>query len=68
MRWFKNRELVVPVDFSDESFSAVDTALEADAIPHLGHRPQLADLLHEADAGVDEERDRADHRREPVNL
>ena len=41
-------------------------ALERDPVPQLGQRPQLADLLDEADAGVDEERDRADDGREPV--
>ena len=43
-------------------------ALEADAVPQLGEGPQLADLLDEADAGVDEERDRPDHGREAFRL
>ena len=36
-------------------------ALAADAVPHRGEGPHLAGLLHEADAGVDEEADAADH-------
>jgi hypothetical protein len=43
-------------------------ALEADAVPQLGERPQLADLLDEADARVDEERDRAEHLGELLGL
>ena len=35
--------------------------LETDPVPQLGERTQLADLLHEADARVHEERDRAVH-------
>ena len=41
-------------------------ALDADAVPHLGHRPQLADLLDEPDPGVDEERDRREHAAEAI--
>ena len=41
-------------------------ALEADAVPQLGERAQLADLLDEADAGVDEEGDRGEHAGEPI--
>jgi len=33
MSWFPKRKVVVPVDFSDESFDAVDTALEVAADP-----------------------------------
>ena len=36
-------------------------ALGADAVPHGGEGPHLAGLLHEADTGVDEEADPADH-------
>ncbi len=36
-------------------------ALAADAVPQLGEGPHLAGLLHEADAGVHEEADAADH-------
>ncbi|HRX83264.1 MAG TPA: universal stress protein, partial [Pirellulaceae bacterium] len=28
MNWFAKRKVLAPVDFSDESFAAVDTALE----------------------------------------
>jgi nucleotide-binding universal stress UspA family protein len=48
MRWFKNREIVVPVDFSDESFSAVDAALqlaESPAHVHVIHVLQLLEPL-----------------------
>ena len=41
-------------------------ALEPDAIPQLGEGPHLAGLLDESDAGVDEEADRREHRREPI--
>ena len=39
-------------------------ALEADPVPHGGEGPHLAGLLDEADPGVDEEADPADHRRQ----
>ena len=48
------------------SFVGDAVALAADPVPQLRHRPQLADLLHEPDAGVDEERDRPEHGRETV--
>ena len=41
-------------------------SVQPDAIPHRGHRPQLADLLHEPDPGIDEEGDRAEHLPEPL--
>jgi nucleotide-binding universal stress UspA family protein len=40
MKWFENRDLVVPVDFSDESFAAVDVALQ------LAEKPSLVHVLH----------------------
>ena len=33
MNWFARKKVLVPVDFSDESFSAVDSALELVANP-----------------------------------
>ncbi len=39
-------------------------ALAADAVPELGEGTHLAGLLHEANAGVDEEADAAHHRRQ----
>ncbi len=39
-------------------------ALAADLVPEPAHRPQLGDLLDQPDAGVDEERDPAEHLRE----
>ena len=45
--------------------SSVDAvALEPDLVPHARERAHLADLLDEADAGVAEERDAAEHRAE----
>ena len=41
-------------------------ALTADALPEHAEGAQLADLLDEADAGVDEERDRSEHVGEAV--
>ena len=52
MRWFKNRELVVPVDFSDESFSAVDTALELAESPEHVHVIHVLPLLEPLSPGV----------------
>jgi hypothetical protein len=36
-------------------------ALAADPLPEPPHGPELRDLLDQADAGVDEERDSAEH-------
>ena len=43
-------------------------ALDADAVPEVGERPELADLVDEADARVHEERDRAEDRGEPFGF
>ena len=65
MRWFQNRELVVPVDFSDESFAAVDVALQLVEDPSHVHAIHVLPLLEPLSPGmvwdtVDEE-SRSEH-------
>jgi hypothetical protein len=45
MKWFQNRDLVVPVDFSDESFAALDVALQFAERPSLVHVINVFALL-----------------------
>ena len=65
MKWFQNRDLVVPIDFSDESIAAVDVALELAEKPSLVHVIHVLPLLETLSPGmvwdtVDEE-SRSEH-------
>ena len=52
MPWFENRDLVVPVDFSDDAFSAVDVALQLAESPSRVHVIHLLPLLEPLSPGV----------------
>jgi nucleotide-binding universal stress UspA family protein len=65
MKWFQNRDLVVPVDFSDDSFAALDVALQLAEKPSLVHVIHVLPLLETLSPGmvwdtVDEE-SRSEH-------
>ena len=65
MKWFQNRDLVVPVDFSDDSFAALDVALQLAEKPSLVHVIHVLPLLEPLSPGmvwdtVDEE-SRSEH-------
>ncbi|MCG8586000.1 MAG: universal stress protein [Pirellulales bacterium] len=52
MKWFENRDIVVPVDFSDESFSAVDVALQLAEEPARVHVIHVLPLLEPLSPGM----------------
>lgn len=52
MAWLPKKSIVVPIDFSDDSLSAVDTALELVANPTQVHLIHVLPLLTVADPGV----------------
>lgn len=52
MNWSRNPQIVVPVDFSDESLEAVDTALEIAEQPANVHVIHVLQDLSAADPGV----------------
>ena len=69
--WFSVRPSEVHLHAVPEPAQALvadAVPLDADAVPQVGHRPQLADLVDEPDACVHEERDRAEHSGETVGL
>lgn len=49
MKWFKNRKIVVPCDFSEESVSAVDVALELVESPSEVFVIHVLPVLHAAE-------------------
>jgi len=53
MSWFPKRSIVVPVDFSDDSFGAVDTALELIDDPSGLHLVHVLPEPHAGDPGVE---------------
>ena len=65
MGWTKKKTIVVPVDFSDESFAALDTALEIAASPggvHVIHvLPELSPLEPSELWETLDEQSRAEH-------
>ena len=70
MKWFQNRDLVVPVDFSDESFAAIDVALQLAEKPSLVHVIHVLPLLETLSPGmvwdtVDEE-SRSEHAKKAL--
>jgi nucleotide-binding universal stress UspA family protein len=52
MKWFQNRDLVVPIDFSDESLAAVDVALELVDKPSFVHVIHVLPLLETLSPGM----------------
>jgi nucleotide-binding universal stress UspA family protein len=61
MEWFKNRRVVVPCDFSEESVSAVEVALQLAESPTEVHVVHVLPLLHAAEPAyvwetIDEEK------------
>jgi nucleotide-binding universal stress UspA family protein len=52
MAWLPKRNVVAPVDFSDQSFSAVDQALELVASPAELHLIHVLPVVIPADPGV----------------
>jgi len=52
MAWLPKKDVVVPIDFSDDSLSAVDTALELVASPTQIHVIHVLPMLTVADPGV----------------
>ncbi|MCH5376893.1 MAG: universal stress protein [Planctomycetes bacterium] len=53
MSWFPKRSIVVPVDFSDDSFAAVDTALELIDDPSGLHVVHVLPEPHAVEPGVE---------------
>ena len=52
MAWLPKKDVVVPIDFSDDSLSAVDTALELVAGPSQIHVIHVLPMLTVAEPGV----------------
>ena len=52
MPWFPKQTVVVPVDFSDESIAAVDTALELVADPSHVHVIHVLPIITDYEAGL----------------
>jgi nucleotide-binding universal stress UspA family protein len=53
MNWFPKQSVVVPVDFSDDSFAAVDVALDLVAEPAGLHLIHVLPEPHAGDPGVE---------------
>jgi nucleotide-binding universal stress UspA family protein len=53
MNWFPKRSVVVPVDFSDDSFAAVEVALDLVAEPAGLHLIHVLPEPHAGDPGVE---------------
>ena len=52
MSWFHKRKIVVPIDFSDESFNAFETAMEIAEQPSAVHVIHVLPDLSPAEPGV----------------
>jgi nucleotide-binding universal stress UspA family protein len=52
MNWFPQKSVVVPIDFSDESFAALETAKELVEDPKYLHAVHVLPVLIASDPGV----------------
>ena len=52
MNWLPRKTIVVPIDFSDDSFAAIDTAREMVDDPKHLHHVHVLPTLEPADPGV----------------
>ncbi len=52
MAWLPKADVVVPIDFSDESFAAIDTALDLVKTPESVHVVHVLPELSATEPGV----------------
>lgn len=52
MNWLPKRKVIIPVDFSDQSYSAVDTALSMVESPRAIHVIHVLPILTDYEAGL----------------